>query len=185
MEIDEIILNGSLNARGQINHEIVFYIVHGEQRKRAYAIPTNTDTPQRRSIRGFWRNGMEYWQNKNQTFKNEYNLRAKKYYPKMQGYNLFMRDWMREVYALNIIKSIQHKSVIANNGNNDYGINAVAEEKTVVKVCCFSNQFGDDYTYIGAILSGTLTSTTNVRVRAYKGANCPTIRAMFEVIEYY
>lgn len=185
MTLDDLVLGSSLEARGQVNKETVFYVVNGEQRKRAYAVPADPQSPAQISWRIFWRNGMEYWHAQVQSFRDTYNIRAKKYYPRMLGFNLFMRDWIGEAYALNVIKSIQTGTQLCNDGANDVAINAVETAKSIVIVpgyhCGSSLGVADEHGVCGA----ELTSSTNLRIHAVKGVQAAQPSVCWQVVEFF
>lgn len=185
MAIEDIIVGSSIRARGQINKKKVFYVVHGEQRVRAYAVPTDPQTPRQLSKRAFWRNGMEYWYAQPQSFRDDYKAKAKKYYPTMFGVNLFMRDWVREVYVMEIIKSIQRGSQSCSTGDNDVTITAVDMSKTVVDVKPFYVTKGSPPADVKWCSGGFLVNSTTLRIRAFKGANFSLCMVEWQVIEYF
>lgn len=185
MTLEDFVLASGFKARGQINKELIFYVVDGEQRIRDYVVPTDPQTPAQLSARAFWRNGMEYWHNESQTFRDNYNAKAKKYYSRMLGVNLFMRDWVREVYVMNVIKSMQCGQTNCSDGLNDITISSIDLTKSFALCNSFAIDEAGDGTKKLGVVGAYLLNATTLRIAAIKDAGASTPRAYWHVVEYY
>ena len=85
----------SNSGRGQIAKTSVYYIVHGWQRKRAYAVPADPQTEAQLTVRTHFAAGKTCWDAQDQNYRDTYNEKAKRVYVSMTGYNLFMRRWLK------------------------------------------------------------------------------------------
>ena len=81
----------SIQAHGQIQKLFIYYVVHGEQRRRAYVIPTDPKTANQKQIRGEFEEHANEWSGYEPAEKEYYNSLAKKWSLKMTGYNLYMK----------------------------------------------------------------------------------------------
>ena len=174
-----------IQARGQIGKEWIYYVVNGYQRKRAYVIPNDPKSPRQLSKRAFWRNGVEWWKNESQNFRDNYNITAKNLSLAMTGHDLFMQDWTKGVYVTEVIKSIQKGSKVCNDGDNDVTIVGVEVVKSIVIISSYHCGSSLGATDEHGIHGGALTSSTNLRICAVKGAQADQPIACWQVVEFY
>lgn len=181
----DFLTKNTLVSRGQVGREWVYYVVDGYQRTRAYKVPTDPESPHQLSKRAHWSNGVEWWHNESPSFRSNYDVTAKNLNLAMTGFNLFMRDWSEGVYVTEVIKGVQTGTKLCNDGANDVTINAVALAKSIVIIssyhCGSSLGVADEHGICGA----ELTSTTNLRIHAVKGAQASQPSSCWQVIEFY
>lgn len=51
----------NLAVHGQVGHSLIGYVVHGQQRFRAYAVPIDPKTPPQLARRRIFRDGLNAW----------------------------------------------------------------------------------------------------------------------------
>lgn len=174
-----------ITARGQIGKTWIYYVVNGYQRRRAYVVPTDPQSPRQLSKRAFWRNGGVWWANESQSFRDNYKTTVKNLSLAMTGRDLFMQDWTKGVYVTEVIKSIQRGNVPLVNGANDVTITAVEMAKSIVNINSYLTSDSAGANSRMGCIGGILTSSTNLRIFAVKEASATTPRGIYEVIEFY
>ena len=185
MPISDLYPEEVINARGQIGKQYIFYIVKGNQRKRAYAVPANPQTPRQEANRSFFKNGVEYWNNESAGFRQAYFDRVEQLNLKTTPFGEFIRDWYEELYVANVIKSKQKGQTVCVNGLNNITITSVDTGKVVVLVSTFANSAEiAGTTYSVVVYGGQLTSGTNLQIEVAL-INVANVKVYWQVIEFY
>lgn len=175
----------SLAAHGQIKKQFIYFVQKGVQYRKAYVVPANPQTPRQQTKRAFFRMGIAYWHVQPQSFRDGYNEKAKRNFPNMEGFNLFLREWLTGKIVNESVRSIQAGTKVCADGANDVTITAVEVTKTFVFVgtyhCGSSLGVTDEHGICGA----ELTSATNLRIHAIKGAQADAPSSCWQVVEFY
>lgn len=184
MDVDQA-KDQSLRISGQIGKEKVFYEVGGDQRVRGYAVPSDPKTPQQRARRSFFRNGMEWWANESQAFRDNYNQLVKDRSLALHGVNLFLIDWYKGVYVAEVIKSIQRGSVFCVAGLNNITIVAVDLDKSVLHYNPHAMSIDGPPIVLAGITGAILSSSTNIAVSCLDTAGTGLVPFAYEVVEFF
>lgn len=175
----------SIIARGQVGHQYIYYWVKGEQRRRAYVIPTDPLTPRQRSKRAFFRMGMKYWNALSDEEKYFYEIKAKKSGKPLISYNYFLSLWLRGKIVQEAVKSVQRGSTTCVAGFNDVEITEVEADKTLIVCPAWGLAAGPNGDVISGIIGATLLDSTHLRIAALKSGGAASPVAVWEVIEFY
>jgi len=175
----------SIQARGTTGKEWVYWIANGIQHRRAYIIPPDPKSPRQQARRAFFKNGMAYWTNLPGNEKAEYNETAKVIKTGWIGYNYFIQKWLRGEIVTDAIKSIQRGSKACVDGVNNVTIVAVTMARSVVICPGYVAGLACDSTKSCGIHGANLTSDTNLRIFASKGAAGAIPTAYWQVVEFF
>ena len=175
----------SIQARGQVAKTFIYFVIKGVQYKRPYVIPINTYTPRRRTIKNYFWQGSQAWNDLSVVEKCEWVVKATERSYKGTGYDLFMSKWLGGVIQVEIVRSVQNGRQLCNDGDNDITITAVAEGKSLVLVGSYSFGSAEGLAKSNAIKGALLTSATNLRIVAIKGVQAPQPEVMWQVIEFF
>ena len=184
MDISDL-RNKAFSISGQVGKEYIYYSVHGEQRRRGYVIPFDPKSARQKSKRAFFRNGVEWWHNESESFRQVYQNKAKSYYKKMHGINLFLRDWCKGVYVIEVTKSIQRGQLLCDDGNNDITIEAVDINKSITLCDAYAFGSAEGLAKSSSIKGATLINSTTLRISAFKGVSAEQPLACWQVVEFY
>ena len=185
MPVSDLYPKEVINARGQIGKQYIYYIVKGNQRKRAYAVPSNPQTPRQQANRSFFKNGVEWWNNESDSFRQSYFDRVEQLNLKTTPFAEFIKDWYKEIYVANVIKSKQKGQTVCLNGLNNITITAVDMNKSVVLVNTFANSAeiaGVIYSVV--VYGGQLTTATNLQIETAL-IHVANVKVYWQVIEYF
>ncbi len=175
----------SLRARGQFKKTYVYYVVNGVQKRRGYAVPNDPNTPRQQARKAFFRNGSEYWYNLPAGEKEAWTVASKKIKQAWDGKNYFLRKWLKGEIVVDLIKSIQRGTEVCADGANDVTIVGVEMARSIVVYgsyhCGSSLGAADEHGVSGM----ELTSATNLRIHAVKGAQADAPSAYWQVVEFY
>lgn len=185
MGIEDLAPGQSINAVGQIGRTWVYYLDKCKQRRRAYVVPSNPQTPRQQCKRAFFRMGMDYWHSQGQAFRDEYATRVDEQDLKLHPINLFLAEWLKGEIVNESVKSIQKGKATCVNGVNNITITEVETEKSVVIINSYANAVETGATvYSAAVYGGQLSSSTNLQIEVAL-LNVPNVPVFWQVIEFY
>lgn len=87
----------SISARGQIGKTHIYFVQNGVQQRKPYTVPTNPQTVDQQANRAKFANSVSAWQAESQAVKDTYNLRASRMSEPLEGFNLYIREFMKGI----------------------------------------------------------------------------------------
>lgn len=176
-----------VKAHGQLGKKFIFYCVNNRQLKRRYNVQQNISHPEQIRRHHLFRHANYSWTALRENQKKE-ERKKQQYDPTMSGYNYFISNYLKywgpifEEAELRI-KSVQSGSLNCISGENNITINAVDINKSIVIVPAFTERFGDGKDNGKGVFGGHLSTSTNLIIRAHRGANYNDCRAVWQVVE--
>ena len=182
--LKEILEKGIWSASGQVAKQFIIQRSTGGRQIRSYFIPTNPRTNKQQAWRVLFKSVCDHWNKLDPIDKQIYEEYAKRNYPKKYGFNIYAKSILKEWFKM-IIKSVQRGVLDAVNGNNVVGISAVDLEKSIIICEPFSFRIADGGANTAVLNGATFQDSTNIVIRATRGANILNLYCSWQVIEYY
>lgn len=177
-----------VKIHGQLGKTFIYYVYKGKQLKRRYNVQQNLDHPEQIRRHHLFRHANYSWNGLSPGDKEEWKKRDK-YNPTMSGYNYFISQYLKNWQSIFEeeelkIKSVQSGTLNCVDGENNVTITAVDMNKSIVMIPAFTARFADGKDNSKGVYGGYLSTTTNLIIRAHRGANYNDCRAVWQVIEF-